>query len=147
LVPLQKLLVRQYYSKKGKKVNGEVDESTSLAFILGEYADFKNEVSVLKKIAEKYNAVVWCTPKYHCKIAGEGVEYAWGYRKRIYRCVPMTKKKKKKKQDFESLVKRIFSCGTISSSTVVRRFSGRTRLLEKVFPEKPLNGLMTVRLL
>ena len=51
LVPLQKLLVRhQYYSKKGKKVNGEVDESTSLVFILGEYADFKNEVSVLQKL-------------------------------------------------------------------------------------------------
>ena len=50
MVPLQKLLVRQYYFKKGKKVNGEVDESTSLVFILGEYADFKNEVSVLQKL-------------------------------------------------------------------------------------------------
>jgi hypothetical protein len=107
LVPLQKLLVdKQYYTKQGKKVNGEIDERTSLVFILGECADFKNEVSVLQKIADKYNAVVWFTPKYHCEIAGEGVEYAWGYGKRIYRRVPM--KEKKKKQDFESLVKMIF---------------------------------------
>jgi hypothetical protein len=125
LVPLQKLLVdKQYYTKQGKKVNGEIDERTSLVFILGECADFKNEVSVLQKIADKYNAVVWFTPKYHCEIAGEGVEYAWGYGKRIYRRVPM--KEKKKKQDFESLVKRIFSRETISS-TVIRRFSGRAR--------------------
>jgi hypothetical protein len=106
LVPLQQVLVWQYYSKNGKKVNGEIDESTSLVSILEDCSDFKNEVSILQKVANKYNAYAWFTPKYHCEIAGEGIEYLWGYGKQIYRRVPMVQKKKKQ---FEKLVKSIFS--------------------------------------
>ena len=123
LVPLQQVLVRQYYSKNGKKVNGEIDESTSLVSILEDCSDFKNEVSILQKVADKYNANAWFTPKYHCEIAGEGIEYLWGYGKQIYRRVPMVQKKKKQ---FEKLVKSIFSRQTISSSAA-RKFSRRAR--------------------
>ena len=34
------------------------------------------------------------TPKYHCELAGEGIEYAWGFIKSRYRCIlPLSQKK------------------------------------------------------
>jgi hypothetical protein len=29
------------------------------------------------------------TPKYHCEMAGEGIEYAWGLIKRKFRALPL----------------------------------------------------------
>jgi len=78
LCHLQKVLVHDlYYTKRGKKdaETGDIDESTSFVSILSDCADFKKEFSILKKIAERFNSMIWFTPKYHCEIAGEGVEY------------------------------------------------------------------------
>ena len=76
LIPLEKVLVGLWYSKNGKKgADGEIDKTTSLVSILSNCADFKNETSIIEKIVEHYGSQVWFTPKYHCEIAGEGVEY------------------------------------------------------------------------
>jgi hypothetical protein len=32
------------------------------------------------------------TPKYHCELAGEGIEYCWGATKQIFRKLPLKKK-------------------------------------------------------
>uniref|UniRef100_A0A7S3QH27 Uncharacterized protein n=1 Tax=Chaetoceros debilis TaxID=122233 RepID=A0A7S3QH27_9STRA len=125
LIHLQKVLVEnQHYTKNGKKVNGEIDSTTSLVAILGECADFKKEFSILEKIAERYSATVWFTPKYHCEIAGEGVEYMWGYDKRVFRRIPLALRKKK--QDFEKRVRETV-CEDVNTSTIIRRFSRRAR--------------------
>jgi len=94
LCHLQKVLVRDlYYTKRGKKdaEMGDIDESTSFVSILSDSAYFKKEFSILERIAERYNSMIWFTPKYHCEIAGEGVEYMWGYCKRLFRRVPLAK--------------------------------------------------------
>ena len=39
------------------------------------------------------NMNILFTPKYHCKIAGEGIEYLWGASKRWYRRYPLKNKK------------------------------------------------------
>ena len=36
---------------------------------------------------------VLCTPKFHCKLAGEGIEYAWGASKRNYRGILFARKR------------------------------------------------------
>ncbi len=125
LIHLQHVLCpRQYFSKHGKKINGETDENTSFVAILANCKDFGTEISILQKISQKYGATVWFTPKYHCEIAGEGIEYVWGFVKSIYRRIPLAMKKKKK--DFENSVKNIFS-GEKVKKEHVRRFSRRAR--------------------
>jgi hypothetical protein len=59
-----------------------------LRHLLSECSDFKNEISALEDLASKLSTTssdlrIKFTPKYHCKIAGEGIEYAWGYSKKI----------------------------------------------------------------
>ena len=44
------------------------------------------------------------SPKYHCELAGEGVEYAWGLSKRFYRSIEIGKKRTK--EDFQNIVRK-----------------------------------------
>ena len=37
------------------------------------------------------------SPKYHCELAGEGIEYDWGIVKKYYRNIPLEEKLTKKK--------------------------------------------------
>ena len=43
------------------------------------------------------------SPKYHCELAGEGVEYCWGLAKRFYRSVGIEEKRTKEK--FQKIVR------------------------------------------
>jgi len=127
LCHLQKVLVRElYYTKCGKKdaETGDIDESTSFVSILSDCADFKKEFSILEMIAERYNSMIWFTPRYHCEIAGEGVEYMWGYCKRLFCRVPLAKRRKK--ADFENTVRNTVSSEMVPPS-LIRRFSRRAR--------------------
>ena len=58
------------------------------------------------------------------KGAGEGIEYAWGFMKGRYRHIPL--RQKKRKEDFESCVKKVVSYEEVSVERV-RRFSLRAR--------------------
>lgn len=72
----------------------------------------------------EYGAELWFTPKYHCELAGEGIEYAWGFMKGRYCRIPL--RQKKRKEDFESCVKKVVSYEEVSVERV-RRFSRRAR--------------------
>lgn len=38
------------------------------------------------KVAERYYGMeIWFTPKYHCELAGEGIEYLWGFTLQLIR--------------------------------------------------------------
>ena len=126
MVPLEKTLVSKYYSKEGKKVGeaGEVDLDTSYVHLLSQCKDFKNEQSQLEKIGAKYGYEIWFTPKYHCELAGEGIEYMWGYMKWIYRRIK--KEKKSTKKIFEDCVKQLVHGNTVSAERI-RQFSRRAR--------------------
>ena len=43
------------------------------------------------------------SPKYHCKVAGEGIEFMWGMLKRRFRSIPL--KEKDTKQKFNKCVR------------------------------------------
>jgi hypothetical protein len=62
------------------------------------------------------------TPKYHCELAGDGIECGWGYSKKTYRRYPL--KAKRTKKQFEEKVKD--SLKSVSVQTM-RRFSARAR--------------------
>jgi len=75
------------YIEKGKKDrNGKIIESTSYQeLILGACLDYKNEKSILEAVAERRGVLNKPTPKYHCELVGEGIEYSWGFAKLRYR--------------------------------------------------------------
>ena len=73
-------------------------------------ADFKNEKSAMEvlmddlnlKAANNQSVNLIVSPKYHCELAGEGIEYAWGAMIRYFRRLPLDEKRTKKK--FEKAV-------------------------------------------
>jgi len=39
------------------------------------------EIFQVEAIAENRGVIIKATPKYHCELAGEGIEYSWGFAK------------------------------------------------------------------
>ena len=105
-----------HYSEKGKKNHvddeGKVKEEYIqyvLHNLMTNCKDFVNEKSAMEVLLEKLSAKdtasikLLTSPKYHCELAGEGVEYDWGLSKRKYRSIPLHEKKTKK--NFEICVR------------------------------------------
>ena len=87
------------YSKIGKKwhyTNGELTaegQIYSLYYLLSKCTDFQNEKSDLEHLCSDLltssrTITITFTPKFHCEIAGERIEYAWGLAKKYYRRIP-----------------------------------------------------------
>ena len=78
------------YSKDGKKEDAgedgklkEASQQYALSYLLKNCGDFKQEKSDLEHLAtelSQHDATIniLFTPKYHCELAGEGIEYCWG---------------------------------------------------------------------
>lgn len=126
---------RSRYTKEGKKedfdVNGNLKEDAkkfSLCHLRGELSDFKNEKSeighLLEEISARIGVRITCkfSPKYHCELAGEGIEYSWGLVKRRFRSLPLTKRDKAHK--FIAAAQGMFQGMDVDS---VRMFSRRAR--------------------
>jgi hypothetical protein len=71
---------------KNKKPKVKRDKETIVREILKRCDNFANETPQLEYIAHKHlGAFIYLTPKCHPKIAGRGIEYAWGYAKLHFR--------------------------------------------------------------
>ena len=113
------------YTVNGKKDSyGFVDKSFSLKQIMANTTDFQNEESLLQSKGRELGVLVDRSPKCHCEIAGEGIEYSWGFSKNRYRRLPL--KNKRKKDEFRNLVRDCLSRDMITT-TIVRKFSKRAR--------------------
>jgi len=95
------------YSVPGSKdlLTGKVDESTSLRVLISSCSDFKNEDTALQVLGKQMGIKIDSTPKFHAELAGEGIEYAWGFCKALYRRKPLGKKRKR-----ESFKKLVYEC-------------------------------------
>jgi hypothetical protein len=92
------------YTKQGRKLpDGTFDKSTSLAFLLSQCQDFRNEKTHLQVLAEAIGISVDFTPKFHPELPGEGVEYTWAALKQKYRREPL--RRKKTRDAFKELVR------------------------------------------
>ncbi len=100
----------------------------SLTYLLGQCPDFKNEKSALEKLAEDLSSrhgvkiKVLLTPKYHCELAGEGIEYAWGLAKKTFRRMPY--KDKHGKAKFHGCARSSLYSVTVDH---IRKYSARCR--------------------
>ena len=124
------------YSKKGKKDDFHEDtglikeecKQYSLTYLISQCSDFKNEISDLEHLTKEIsklhniNSEILFTPKFHCELAGEGIEYSWGASKKIYRRYPL--KRKRFASKFEACVKRSIS---LVSPLMANRFSSKAR--------------------
>ena len=122
------------YSKEGKKgdfgEDGKLkDENRQyvLSHLLKQCKDFKEEMSDLEHLAKELGGPdatisILFTPKYHCELAGEGIEYCWGAAKRIYRKLPL-----KKKRSWEAFRTSVFESLTNINVDMCRRFSAKAR--------------------
>ena len=111
--------------------NGNKDESKSLRSIMAKCEDFQNEQTQLQYIAEKIGAKVKLTPKCHPELAGEGIEYSWGFGKRRYRREwAMQDDDKRTVEDFLALCRACLSnleTGDALTKARVRMMAGRAR--------------------
>jgi hypothetical protein len=122
------------YSKDGKKEDfgedGKLKEASqqyALSYLLSHCTDFKEEKSDLEHLATELSGreatiSILFTPKYHCELAGEGIEYCWGAAKRIYRKLPL-----KDRRSWESFRNSVVACLSQVNITMCRRFSGKAR--------------------
>ena len=124
------------YSINGKKtdydnVTGQLKDDCkkySLKYLLSNCDDFKEEKCDLEHLTCELSARYDCgcsilfSPKYHCEIAGEGIEYSWGCAKKLYRKKPL--KIKRSREQFVTLVKN--SIGHVSP-LMVNKFLMKAR--------------------
>jgi hypothetical protein len=98
-----------------------------LQHLLASCPDFANEISDMQHLGnvlsdDTCTVTVDFTLKYHCEIAGEGIENAWGFSKKLHRHLPLSKKRKI--EVFTKSVKeRLFAVTPVRA----RRFAWRTR--------------------
>ncbi len=63
---------------------GTTINEMSLKYLLGNCEDFINEESMLQYYGRMMGITINRTPKCHCKLAGEGIEYSWAASKKKY---------------------------------------------------------------
>ena len=74
LLNLEKYCVEDF-SEKGKLDEyGNVIEDTSLDLLLSKCTNFLEEKSLLQLNLQKLGATCYHSPKFHCELAGEGIE-------------------------------------------------------------------------
>jgi hypothetical protein len=114
------------YTMDGRKDQfGVLQPHTSLKHLLGSCRDFQEEESLLQTMGRKMGVLVDRTPKCHCELAGEGIEYSWGCAKNYYRRLPL--KEKKSKETFKQSVRKSLCNKNVLTLDRVRAFSRRAR--------------------
>jgi len=127
--------LKQYQSMKYDD-DGNLVKKYSLQYLLGQCKDFQDEVTQLEFVCKMQGARAIITPKYHAELAGEGIEYTWGFLKSIYRRFPLAKKKGK--ANFEALLAKILSRDNITTN-LVRKFSRRARAYMETYVALDMN--------
>ena len=107
--------------------DGEVDDEYSLSVLMASCYDFQHELTEIESLAQKLGVKVMCTTKYHAEIAGEGIEYAWGVAKSLFRKIRISTKMDSGRSEFIENVKSVLSTDNKLNLTNIRRFSMRAR--------------------
>jgi hypothetical protein len=92
--------------------------------IIGACTDFENAETNLQMIARRLGVQAERSPKFHCELAGEGIEYDWSFCKGKYRCRPLTEKKGR--ANFKKLVQEVTSWSFVTKEQS-KRSSARAR--------------------
>ena len=99
---------------------------------VGACTDFQNESSQLQHVAAQLGVSVIMTPKAHAELAGQGIEYSWGYAKLKFRQKNTTKDQAKKLHANVTNALSTIDCMTI---TRVRKFIRKAREYKVIYNE------------
>jgi hypothetical protein len=105
--------------------------SDELRKVLGTCTDFKNETSQLQHIATELGVSVIMTPKAHAELAGQGIEYSWGYAKLYFRQHNTAGDKAKK---LEANIRKALSEENMTKARV-RKFVRKAREYKVIYHE------------
>ncbi len=122
---IEEKLYKKYHLYTTDAYNNPIDE-LSLIPLMSSCLDFAEEITELQAKAQQMEVQCLLTPKYHCELAGEGIEFAWGVAKARYRAASM--EEKRSVPAFRNLVRRCLS-RTDGGLPVrlIRRFSVKAR--------------------
>jgi hypothetical protein len=139
---------RKSYTVHGKNDSmGAVRKDKSLWYLMSNLKDFEAQETMLQLKAKEMGLFMDRTPKCHCELAGEGIEYAWGCAKNHFRRQPL--EDKRGEDNFRRTVRKCFSRNVITSERV-RRFSQRARAYilayHKIRQEQRIDSLPTFEL-
>lgn len=117
----------KHYTMDGKPDEyGHVNKQFSLVHLMANTEDFVNELTLLQHMAQEMGVKVDRTPKCHPEIAGEGIEYIWGFAKLRYRNFSVNVRRRK--EDFLELVKQCLQCHPdYLSRSRVQKFARKAR--------------------
>ena len=107
-----------------KDLLGNIIPGTNLVELMESCQDFLSEVTLLQEILGRLGVIVHRSPKCHAELAGEGIEYSWGFAKNFYRRLPICEKRTKDK--FKASVSKVLSREHLTRERV-RRFTRRAR--------------------
>ena len=122
---------KSWYMKHGSKDDTDaVIPESNLQEMMMNCLDFEEEKTLLQKMVDNMSDrpgqfFLDRTPKCHCEMAGEGIEYAWGCAKNYYRALPLEEHKKGKDKFLASVKKSISR--EILTTDRCRKFSRRAR--------------------
>ena len=117
--------VQQYYTITGSKYwYGNLIPCTILQTLMEACYDFVNEKILLQEIMLQRGITVHRLPKCHSELAGEGIEYSWGYAKNRYQRLAL--KLKRKKEFFRESVRNTMS-KDVQTKIMVRRFAWQAK--------------------
>ena len=93
--------------------------------VLGNCEDFRNETGALQSLVEARGHILVMSPKGHCELAGQGIEYDWGKMKQNFR-------RKNKYKNFHALILDSMSRATLPLSTT-RKFARKARAYRRAY--------------
>ena len=96
-------------------------------YVLGNCEDFRNETGALQSLVEARGHILVMSPKGHCELAGNGIEYDWGKMKQVFR-------RKNKYVGFHGLILDSMSRAALPLSTS-RKFARKARSYRRAYRE------------
>ena len=103
------------------------DVSLSMDHVLGRCTDFRNETPALQAMVEARGHILAMSPKGHCELAGNGIEYDWGKMKQNFR-------RKNRYGNFHQLILDSMSRKVLPVSTS-RKFARKARAYRRAYRE------------
>jgi len=136
---------RGFWSKAELLQKGLVKEDV-IRSRLATCHDFATKISQMQFIAQELGVEVVMTPKAHPELAGQGVEYSWGYSKFTFRRNNTGRTSKEKVQQLEANIRAALSTESSLNIERVRKFVRKARDYKVIYREhfKTLDSMVVL---
>jgi len=104
------------------------DQSMSMDYMLSLCEDFMKEKTALQAMVEARGHILVMSPKGHCELAGQGIEYDWGKMKQTYR------RNNRYEKDFHEMILKSMGRDVLKLSTS-RKFARKARAYRRAYRE------------